>query len=174
MPKSSSIKFKTVLSIFSAESGWHYIPVEAKIAEKFEKKDGSRRVVCTINGVETLQCALLPYDGDFYIIINKARRTRLGIEAGDSIAVELKPDNSKYGLPMPEDFREILDQDPEGDKVFHSLTAGKQRSILYAVGKVKDIDKRIHTGLVFIEHLKKNDGKIIYEDLKEELKRPIF
>ena len=154
--------------------GWHFIRVPGKIGEKFEKKDGSRRVVCTINRTESFQCALLPSDGDFVIVINKTKRDRLKITAGDEVEVELKADESKYGLPMPEELREVLKQDPDGNRIFHSLTKGKQRSILYFIGKVKDIDRRIHTALIFIEHLKKNDGKADYEQLQAELKRPIF
>ncbi|MEP7147619.1 MAG: YdeI/OmpD-associated family protein [Acidobacteriota bacterium] len=169
------LKFTTRLTkSLGYDSGWHFIPVKAKIGEKFEKKDGSRRVVCTINGTESFQCALLPSDGDFVIVVNKVKRDKLKIVDGDRIAVELKADESKYGLPMPEELREVLDQDPDGDKLFHSLTPGKQRSILYFVGKVKDIDRRIHTALIFIEHLKQNDGKIIEDKLQAELKRPIF
>ncbi len=116
----------------------------------------------------------MPYDGSFFLMVNKGVRTRLGIEAGDSITVVLKKDESKYGLPMPEELREVLNQDLEGDKLFHSLTPGKQRSILYFVGKVKDIDKRIQTALIFVDHLKQNDGKIDQARLQMELKRPIF
>jgi uncharacterized protein YdeI (YjbR/CyaY-like superfamily) len=120
----------------------------------------------------SFQCALLPSDGDFVIVVNKVKRTQLGIVDGDKISVELAQDESKYGLPMPEELREVLKQDPAGNKLFHSLTAGKQRSILYFVGKVKDIDRRIHTALIFIEHLKNNDGKIVHDQLQAELKRP--
>jgi hypothetical protein len=169
------VKFKTAL-IRSGQydSGWHFIPVEGKIGEKFEKKNGSRRVVCTINGKETFQCALLPSDGNFVIVVNKAKRTRLGIAEGVKITVELARDESKYGLPMPAELKEVLKQDRIGDKLFHKLTPGKQRSILHWVGQVKDIDKRIHTALIFIEHLKKNEGKIVPDELTVELKRPIF
>ncbi len=169
------IKFTTRLTkALGYDSGWHFVPVKAKIGEKFEKKNGSRRVVCTINGGESFQCALLPSDGDFVIVVNKIKRDKLKIVDGDKINVELKVDETKYGLPMPEELQEVLDQDPAGDKLFHSLTPGKQRSILYFVGKVKDIDRRIHTALIFIEHLKQNDGKIIQDTLQAELKRPIF
>ena len=168
------IKFKSVLIQPDPDSGWHFVQVKEKVGEKFEKKDGSRRVVCTVNDAVTFQCALLPSNGDFVIILNKAKRNKLGIVAGDKISVELKIDDSKYGLPMPPELREVLKQDREGNKLFHSLTAGKQRSILYFVGKVKDIDKRIHTALIFIEHLKKNEGKIDQKQLQDELKRPVF
>jgi translation initiation factor IF-1 len=169
------IKFTTRLTkSLGYDSGWHFIPVTEKIGEKFEKKDGSRRVVCTINGTETFQCALLPSDGDFVIVVNKVKRDKLKIVDGDKITIELKTDDSKYGLPMPAEFKEVLKQDPAGNKLFHSLTPGKQRSVLYLIGKVKDVDRRIHTALTVIEHLKKNDGKIIGDQLQGELKRPVF
>ena len=168
------IKFKSVLVKPDAASGWHFIRIEAKIGEKFEKNHGSRRVVCTINGSESFQCALLPSDGDFVIVVNKAKRTKLGISDGDKINVELKQDDSKYGLPMPEELREVLNQDPEGDKLFHDLTPGKQRSMLHFINKIKDVDRRIHTSLIFIDHLKRNDGKLLHEELHDELKRPVL
>ena len=168
-----SIKFNTTLIRAAGhESGWYFVPVKGKVGEKFEKKDGSRRVVCTINGTETMQCALLPSDGDFVIVVNKAKRTRLGIGEGDKIAVELREDTSKYGLPMPEELQEVLNQDPGGNKLFHALTPGRQRSILYFIGKIKDVDRRIHTALIFIEHLKKH-GKFVDGQLQEDLKRPL-
>jgi hypothetical protein len=168
------IKFKTELIKPDADSGWHFIHIKGPVGEKFEKKGTSRRVVCTINGTESFQCALLPSDGDFVIIVNKTKRDKLGIGAGDKITVELQQDESKYGLPMPAEFNEVLKQDREGNKLFHALTAGKQRSLLYLVGKVKNIDRRIHTALVVVEHLKKNEGRIDGNTLYSELKRPLL
>lgn len=169
------ITFKTVLTRSAGyESGWHFVHVAGKIGQRFEKKDGSRRVVCTINGSEMFQCALLPSDGDFVIVVNKTKRTKLGIADGDKITVELAPDVSKYGLPMPEELAEVLRQDRAGDRLFHGLTPGKQRSLLYLIGKVKDTDRRIHTALICLDHLKRNAGIIIGEQLHEELKRPLF
>lgn len=168
-----SVQFKTELGKLSADYGWHYILVERKIAEKFPSDGKSRRVVCTLNGEVTFQAGLMHYHGDFFISVNKPTRTKLGVEAGDLVDVELKADESKYGLPMPEEFREVLDQDPEGDRLFHALTAGKQRSLLYYLGKTRDVDKRIVYGLIVVEHLKKNGGRIDGKKLYEELKRPM-
>lgn len=167
-------KFNAVLTKSPVESGWHFIPVKAKIGKRFEQENGSRRVVCTINSAESFQCALIPWGEIFTIIVNKSKRDKLGIAAGDKVSIELAADESKYGLPMPEELQEVLDQDPEGDQLFHLLTPGKQRSILYFVGKVKDIDKRIHTALIFIDHIKKNNGKILPQELQDELKRPMI
>ena len=168
------VKFKSILYKPDDHGGWHFVRVEGKIGDKFEKKDGSRRVVCTINGTESFQCALMPSGSDYILVVNKTKRDRLQIVAGDRISVELKVDESRYGLPMPEEFKEVLNQDPEGHRLFHDLTPGRQRSLIYMIGKVKDVDRRIHTALICVDHLKKNDGRIIGERLHEELKRPIF
>lgn len=174
MAKRVSHRFKAVLSKPPQSGGWHYIPVKAKTGERIEKKNGTRRIYCSINGDKPFQCALIPWNGIFTIIVNKAKRDKLGISAGDNVEVEIVQDDSEYGMPMPEELREVLAQDPEGDRYFHELTAGRQRSILYFVGKIKDVDRRIHTALIFIDHLKRNGGKIVPDQLQADLKRPIF
>lgn len=172
--KQDCVRFKTELTHSSTGSGWHFLLIEKKVVDKFGFPDKFRRVVCSINGSDGFQCALLPWQDMFYIIVNKKKRDALGIVSGDVVGVELVRDESKYGLPMPEEFREVLNQDPDGDKMFHDLTAGKQRSLLYLLGNVKDIDKRIHQALLIVDHLKENDGAIIDKKLYEELKRPMF
>lgn len=167
------VKFKSVLVCDPPEKGWHYIAVEAKVAEKFEKKGGSRRVVCTLNGTESFQCALMPYNGTFYIMVNKAKRTRLGVGAGDKVTVEIAADESKYGMPMPKELEEVMRQDRDGRKHFEALTAGAKRSMMYYIGQLKDIDKRIEASLIFIDHLKRNDGRLNRKTLADELKRPL-
>ena len=168
------ISFEAMLEKLADEFGWHYVAVSRQVSDEFGFKGNSRRVVATLNGTVTFQCALMPKDGNFFILVNKKHRDRLGIVVGDKVRVELVKDESKYGLPMPEELREVLDQDPEGDRLFHALTAGKQRTMLYYIGKWKDVDRRIHYALTVVEHLKRNDGKIVFKELGEELKRPMF
>ena len=173
MPKSQKhVEFETELVMSTTGSGWHFLLVTNDIVAELGFDGKYRRVVCTINDAEAFQCALLPWGDLFYIIVNQKKR--LGIVAGDIVRVRLVRDQSKYGLPMPEEFREVLNQDPEGDRLFHGLTAGKQRSILYQLSKPKDIDVRIHQALLIVDHLKENDGRIVDKLLYEELKRPMF
>ena len=173
-PSPKKIKFDAALGRFSPEYAYHFIPVTKEIADSFKFEKGSRRVVCTLNGIETFPCALMPHDGAFFLMVNKAVRTRLGLEAGDTVSVEIAKDESKYGMPMPEELQEVLDQDVEGDRLFQALTPGKQRSMLYFIGKIKDIDRRIHSSLIFLEHLKRHNGKLDQAKLQEELERPMF
>ena len=169
-----TISFEATLAKLSDEFGWHYLAVTREINDAFGFTGNARRVVCTLNGIVSYQCALMPKDGKFFIVVNKKNRDQLGIIVGDTVRVELVKDESKYGLPMPEELREVLNQDAEGDRLFHALTAGKQRTMLYYIGKWKDIDRRIHYALTVVEHLKRNDGKIVNQELGEELKRPMF
>jgi bifunctional DNA-binding transcriptional regulator/antitoxin component of YhaV-PrlF toxin-antitoxin module len=177
MPKAAkTIRLTSVLTQSEHEFGWHFLkfPAKAVAGLDFEGKS-SRRVVCTLNGRHSFQCALLPWThGGYCIVVNKKIRDKLGIAHGDQVRVELIKDESKYGLPMPKELKEVLRQDRDGDKLFHALTPGKQRTMLYYIAKTKDVDKRIQMSLIFVEHLKNNDGKIIFPKLSEELKRPLF
>ncbi len=130
-----------------------------------------KRVICTLNGTERYQCAILHYKtGLPVVLINRALRAKLKLEFGDPVEVQLEKDTSEYGLPMPAELTEIFRQDPEGKKVFHALTPGKQRTLLYIIGKPKDPDKRISQALIIIHHIKKNNGKIDYPALNDEMK----
>ena len=154
--------------------GWHFFVIDRKYVDRLAFDGKSKRVRCSIKGADAFPCALMPWGDIFYIMVNKLRRAELGLKVGDRVEVVLEKDESKYGMPMPEELKEVLKQDPEGNKLFHLLTAGKQRSMMYYIGKIKDIDKRIHTALVFIDHLKQNDGTLNFEALQQELKRPMF
>ena len=170
-----AVKFTATLDSSGNGSGWHFIGVSREIGERFPALDGkSRRVVCKLNGKEEFQCALMPSGGEFYIMVNKEVRTRLEIYSGNSVEVSLKLDDSKYGMAMPEELKEVMKQDPEGDHLFHALTPGKQRSLMWQVSKGKDVDLRIHRALIIMEHLKDNDGRVDGDKLYNEMKRPAW
>lgn len=174
MPKLvKSMKFKTQLASYG-DGMWVYVPVSREQAAKFDFPNPRfKRVMCSINGNEAYHCALMPSgSGDFIISVNKAKREEWGLKVGDPLKIELEIDTSKYGLPMPEEFRAVLDQDPDGDKLFHELSPGKQRSLLYIAGQKADVDLRIHRALAIVNHLKENNGKVIGEKLDHEMKRP--
>lgn len=175
MPKTQKqLKQKTKLVRSKTGSGWHFLIFDGKISDKLGFEDRFRRILCSINGGEKFHCALMPDGTDLYIIVNKKHRDALGIVAGDMVEVVLERDESKYGLPMPEEFQAVLDQDAQGDRLFHALGKGQQRSVLYLLSRPKDVDVRIHQSLVVLKHLKDNDGKVIGDKLYHDLKRPTF
>jgi hypothetical protein len=169
------VKYKALFTNAADQGGgWHFLVVEPDVVKKFAFDSKSRRVICTIKGGEPFPCALMPWGDIFYIMVNKLRRAELGLEVGQTVDIVLEKDESKYGMPMPEELEEVLRQDSEGNRLFHALTPGKQRSLIHGVFTIKDIDKRIHTALIIVEHLKENGGKVIGDRLYEELKRPMF
>ncbi|MCB0571617.1 MAG: DUF1905 domain-containing protein [Phaeodactylibacter sp.] len=171
MPTGDAIEFTSVLEDFNSSLWGHHIVVPEAIAQVFLSQ-GSRRVVCRLNGQVEFQCALMPKgDGSYFININKKLRDKLGLKPGMAIQASLREDDSTYGLPMPEELRELLRQDEEGDRLFHALTPGKQRSLLYIVGSPKTSDTRLRRAIVVIEHLRNNGGKLNFRKLNEGLKQ---
>lgn len=150
---------------------WQYhLPVPDEVAQPLVQGT-DRRVVCGLNGAVEFQCGLMPKgDGTFFILLNKKVRDQLKLAEGQSVAVSLQPDNSKYGLPMPEELEELLLQDADGDRLFHALTPGKQRNLLYIAGQVKSPEKRLARAMAIVEHLKKNDGQIQFKELNQDIR----
>lgn len=170
MSKSIDIHFASRLEKSTNKLWGAHVEVPAALVKKLTQGT-SRRVVCKLNDTIEYQCAMLPFgDGKFVISVNKSFRDKLGLKFGDLVRASLRKDESKYGLPMPEELKELLKQDKEGGKLFHTLTLGKQRTLLYIIGKGKDSDLRIARSLIIVNHLKSNGGKINYKKLSGVLK----
>ena len=170
MPALKNIKFNSVVERFDSNL-WHYHMVVPKsAAEKFVQQKISR-VVCKLNDSVEFQCAILSAGkGVHFININKKIRDSLQLKEGSKLSVIISEDKSEYGLPMPEELEVALAQDDEGEKFFHALTPGKQRTLLYIAGQPKNTDARIKRALVILEHLKQMKGKIDYKELHRMLK----
>ena len=162
--------FNARLENFNTRLWSYHIKVPEKIALHYLKQ-GDKRVVCRLNNEVEIQCAIMAAgDGVYFINLNKKIRDQLKLKEGGQVKVSLKKDESTYGLPMPDELAELLKQDKEGNKLFHQLTPGKQRNIIYAVNHVKDSDLRIQRAMIMIDHLKNNGGKIDFKKLYQELK----
>jgi hypothetical protein len=162
MSASPRAKFRSKLEVTDSEPPWHILRVPKTKVASFGFKGNLRRVVCTLNGSETFNCALFPSKGGYFITVSKKLRDRLGLDLGDSVHIELEKDTSKYGMPMPKEFAEVLRQDPEGERLFNALSPGNQRLMLKLIVFVKDVDKRIARSLTGIELLKRSDGRFDY------------
>ena len=148
----------------------HHIVIPEEIARHFLDSTG-KRIVLTINDKASYQGAIIPDgQGYWFVNINSAIRKELGLLVGEEIIVRLEVDESKYGLPMPEELEAILEQDPDADRLFHELTPGKQRNLLYIAGQPKNPDIRIRRGLVIARHLIEQQGKIDFKLLNQSMK----
>ena len=170
----SHFQFTSTLELSTNKLWGCHFAVPQFVSDAIPVRDQARRVVCVLNEKSEWQCALLPRgDGSFLITVNKKLQTTLSIKPGSSVRVSLRPDESEYGLPMPEELAELLAQDAEGHRLMHALTPGKLRTLLYIVGQPKSSDLRLHRALAVVEHLKDNGGKIDYKQLNVKLKEQL-
>ncbi len=150
---------------------YHHVIIPNDVVAMFDALPSKRRVLCTLNDEITIHSSLIPDGkGQFFIILNKQVRDKLFLREGSIVQVSLLPDESEYGMPMPDEFRECLYQDPEGEKVFEALTPGKKRSLIYVVSKVKSPNLRMRKAIVIVTHLathKKLDFKVLNAEMKE-------
>ena len=147
----------------------HHLIVPEEVFEHFSKKK-IKRFICTINGEYSFPCALMPKGGIRFIHINAEIRKKCKLRVGSKVHASLIPDESKYGMSMPEEMDELLKIDDEANEYFHALTKGKQRSLLYIIGKPKSSEIRLKKAIVITEHLKRLNGKLDFKILNQDFK----
>jgi Domain of unknown function (DUF1905) len=168
-------QFKSTLGHKTIDSlGWNFrIVVPDDVMDHF--KSGDKRVICTINDSAQLHCALMSNgDGTYFIMTNANFRKVNKLNEGDEVFVKLKVDDSKYGMYVPDFFEELCFQDPEADVLFHKLTAGKQRTLLHIISKLKSEEKQLEKSLIIFDYLKSVNGKIDFKELNEAFKTSRF
>ena len=164
-----SIRLKTTLEHFHNNLWSYYIPIPKSIGDQFIEGD-NKRVVCVFNDKEKIHGALMPKGDEYTIYVNNKLQKKLGISEGEELEVTLEKDHSEFGLPMPESFEVLLSQDEEGEKYFRELTMGKQRSLIFIVQKVKNIDSQLAKGLAIMHHLKEAKGELDFKRLNVLIK----
>jgi len=124
----------------NSEIYYWYFAVPNEIAETF-MEGTDRRVITTVNDNVKYHCAIHGDGrGGYRIMLNKERCKKLGLVRGETVYVELEKDRSEYGVPIGEELREVLYQNPESDTIFHAFTKGKQRTLIYWLNNVKSSD----------------------------------
>lgn len=159
----------STLAVFDWNIGYHHFPIDPETTRQLSSED-HKRVVCTVNGQLVMHSAMMPHGDGSFIMVSKNVRSKLGIELGDQVELNLKKETSEYGMPMPESFEMVLAQDDLAFEHFKKLTPGKQRSLIYIVKKLKNIDKQITKSLAIAAHLTEMDGKLDFKLLNEKIK----
>jgi hypothetical protein len=165
------MKFTSILSRIDDSDIYHwYFPVANDVAD--EMIDGAdRRVVVTVNEKERYHCAIHGDGaGGFRIMLNQQRCKKLKLSRGEPIQVEVLKDRSEYGMEMSEELREVLDQMPPADKLFHEMTKGRQRTLIYWVQNVKSSDIKIRRALVMCGHVEEQNGVPDFKLMNVEMK----
>lgn len=134
--------------------GMHYIMLDDSVIAPLTKNN-NKRVVCTINKTLDFHCAIMHNkEGGNFINIGLAICKKLKIKEGSTITATFKIDESAYQFEIPEELSEVLATDEKASKIFHALTAGNQRGLIYLVAQVKSSDKKIERALKIAECIK--------------------
>jgi len=153
-------KFKSKIEYLDKLKMHHIIVTDTILnTHKTANDKGSlynQRFKITVNDTVTWQGGSVSLGNNTaYIALSKARMKELDVLLGDEVEVYLERDHSKYGFDVPEEFTEVLNQDPEGKERFESMTMGKQRAIIYLVIQIKSSQKKIEKTIFFLENLKR-------------------
>jgi uncharacterized protein YdeI (YjbR/CyaY-like superfamily) len=135
-------------------NGSHAVPLDQRTIKRICRNGNKRAVVSFENGLE-LHCAVMvskEYGNVIYL--SKANSKKLKIQAGKPVKFVIEADDSPYQFSMPEEFSEVLYTDPEANRIFHDLTPGNQRSLIYLVAQLKSSDKKIERALKIADRLK--------------------
>ena len=81
--------------------------------------EGAKRfpVIATVNGY-TWRTSVARMGGEFLVGLNKEVRTGAGVQAGDTVSLELKLDSEPRTVEVPAALAEALDADPEAKATF--------------------------------------------------------
>jgi hypothetical protein len=84
--------------------------------------EGAKRfpVVATVNGY-TWRTSVARMRGEFMVGLNKEVRTGAGVQAGDTVSLELTLDTEQRTVEVPPALAEALDADPEAKTTFEGL-----------------------------------------------------
>ena len=163
------MSFKTTLDKFENSLYPYHVKVPQEIYQSYAQVK-INRILVSVNGGTQVHNAFLSKDGFKFIKLNKKTMKEKDLKVGDKIEVVIKEDKSKYGVPLALEMEELLIQDVEGELLFHKLTPGKIRSLLFKINNYKTSNKRIEISIIILEHLKANSGNLDWKMLNEAFK----
>ncbi|NND51683.1 MAG: YdeI/OmpD-associated family protein [Flavobacteriaceae bacterium] len=150
--------------------GMHSLMIPKEMADLFVNQNHKRvKVEASFNGNKVHFHAALRTDknGQYRITFNQNLQNELGVFPTDLFQLQFFEDDSKYGVEMPEELQAVLESDPEASDIFEACTAGKKRSIIYAILRYKNSQTRIDKSLTLAENLKRgmSDMKLLLKPI---------
>ncbi len=162
--------FQTVISKFEDSLWGFHVKIPDDIYTSFAAQK-IKRVLMQIDDSEQLHSGFMPEgNGKYFLMLSKEVMKKFQLALNQSVEVFIVEDTTRYGMPISDEMKELLELDPDGEAFFHKLTPGKIRSLLHFVNKYKSSDKRIEKSVIILEHLKANEGKLDWKSLHEAFK----
>jgi Bacteriocin-protection, YdeI or OmpD-Associated/Domain of unknown function (DUF1905) len=124
-------RFETVLE---AEDGGVFFEVPLDVPAVFGRARAPVRG--TING-QPFRSTVAVYGGRSYLPVKRALREAAGVEAGDTVVIELEADDQPRTVDPPPDLAAALAADPEAKAAFDGLSFTHQREYAEWVTEAK-------------------------------------
>ncbi|PHI18556.1 hypothetical protein CEQ90_17185 [Lewinellaceae bacterium SD302] len=161
-----TVKIDTVLAKIESNTWMMVFPIPAAEVEELLSHTTDRRVICTLENGYSWGAALLhAKGGNYFINASKSVRKSANLVPDQQVTLSLEPDTSEYGMPVAEELVELWAFDQEAFDVFHTLTPGRQRSLLYRIQQPKTSETRAKRAVQFMEYLKNTGGILDYKEL---------
>lgn len=134
------IKGEFLLEKFEGKGGWTFVRLPLKLNTK--NPFGWVRVKGMIDDYEISQFHLMPMGNGFLFLSVKADiRKKIKKQAGDTIRLILFEDDSL--LQTPDDFQLCLNDDPDADKFYKSLSESEKRFYVNWIMDAKREETRV-------------------------------
>lgn len=150
MPK-KVFRFRTKLSPVKGTFLNAVVYLPAAVVKALPK--GRVRAEGTMNAAPFSLAPQYKKDGSRFFTVSAALRRAAGIQEGDTVDVQFRLIDPDV-LEVPEELEAVLEQDPDGRRVWDTFTTGMQRSLIHYITSVKNVDSRIKRSLELVEKAK--------------------
>tara|TARA_B100001115_G_scaffold184631_1_gene187963 strand:- start:345 stop:809 length:465 start_codon:yes stop_codon:yes gene_type:complete len=134
--------------------GIPFVICDYDVAQKFIEQHSKRVLIYGPDQKAIHRALQLRKDGYALIALSKAILKGWKMEVGDLVQIRVEPDTSEFGMSFPEEFKIVLEQDPEAAAVFERLKPGRQRGVLHYVSQPKGEESRIKRALEMAEKMR--------------------
>lgn len=161
-----SYRFQGILKILDSNPSYTMVTIPSEIISELPES-GRLRTLGKMNGAEFSLAIQGRKNGNGFFMVGSALRRAAKITTGDPVEIEFSLTDPDF-LELPEELKEVMEQDEEAGKIFFGMTVGMQRSLAYYVSSVKNTDSRIKRALelaykmktetLYIQKAKKNQN----------------
>ena len=127
----ATVRFETVLG---SDGSATFIVVPIDVPTVFGRVRAPVRV--TVGG-HTWRTTVMRYGERYYVPVSRANREAAGVAAGDTLAVELAPDDAPRTVEVPDDLAAALDAVPGARAAFDRSAFSHRREWVTWVAEAK-------------------------------------
>jgi hypothetical protein len=148
-------KGKKIIDRFAGKGGWTFIELP-EIQQPKNGKFGMIRVKGSVDDCDIYAIHLMPRgNGILMLPLNLYIRKQIKKRKGDEVYLELYEDNDE--VPIPKEFMECLEAEPEALVYFNTLSGSIKRNIIQYIYQATKAETRAKRIVMFMNRLVRKD-----------------